>query len=216
MNSVLAIAAKDIRCELRTRHAVGSILLFAVTSTVAVSFALGAWGSRAEIAASLLWVVIYFSAMTGLSRSFVREEESQTAPALKLAACPNAVYLGKLLFNIAILLAVELVTVPVFVLLTGCAVRSWGTLVAVLIVGSLGLSIGATTAAAMVAKALSKGALYAVISFPLLLPVLAVAIHGTTAAMAGEAAASDIRLLVYYCGAVITASLMLFRFIWED
>ena len=219
MKATLAVLVKDIRCELRTRHALGAVLLFAVTSTVAASFTLTAWGGKSAVASALLWLVVYFSAMSGLSRSFVREEETGTAALLKLAAPPNGVFLGKLVFTLATLVAIEIITVPLFVALMGCAVAWWGLLICLLLVGSVGLSAGATVAAAMVAKAATKGALYAVISFPLLVPVLGIAIHGTDLALAGRDAAmvaGDIRLLVYYAGAVITGSLMLFRFIWED
>jgi len=219
VRSALAVLAKDVKCELRARHALGAVLLFAVTSTVAVSFTLGAWSSKSEVASALLWIVIYFSAMSGLSRSFVREEETLTSGTLRLAACPNSVYLGKLAFNLATVLLIEAVTVPLFVTLAGCRVAGWGSLIGLLALGSLSLSAGATMAAAMVAKATTKGTLYAVISFPLLIPVLAVAIHGCGAAISGGAAAavcSDARLLACYSGVVITASLMLFRFIWES
>ncbi|MCL5104528.1 MAG: heme exporter protein CcmB [Armatimonadetes bacterium] len=217
--SAWAVLIKDLRCELRARQALSAVLLFAVTSTVAVSFGLGAWGSKSAVASAMLWIVIYFSAMSGLSRSFVREDETYTAATLKLAARPNSVYLGKLTFNWATLIALEIVTVPLFALLTGCSVARWGLFIAILTLGGLGLSAGATMAACMVARAVTKGALFAVISFPLLIPVLAVAIHGSDLAMRGGAVGeilADVRLLAYYCGIVITASLMLFRFIWED
>src|SRR5450759_2744679 len=107
LNSALAVMAKDVKCEIRAKHSLSAVLLFAVTSTVAASFTLHAWGTRAEIASALLWLVIYFSAMSGLSRSFVREEETYTASTLKLAARANAVYLGKLAFNFATLVALE-------------------------------------------------------------------------------------------------------------
>lgn len=217
LSSIWAVIWKDIQCELRTRHAVTAVLLFAVTSTVAVSFTLGAWGSKSAVASALLWLVIYFSAMSGLSRSFVREVETGTAPTLKLVAHPSSVYLGKLIFNFALLLAVETIAVPLFVTFMNCPVDNWSTFIVVLVLGSLALSAGSTMTAAMVSRAAVKGALFAVVSFPLLIPVLAVAIHGTSAAMgANTSAASDIRLLIYYCGAVITASLMLFKFVWED
>lgn len=218
-SKAFAVFAKDARIELRARHSIASVLLFAVTSTIAVSFTLSAWGSRSEVASALLWIVIYFSAMSGLSRTFVREEETYTSALLKLAVSPNAVYLGKLVFNFVILIVLETITVPLFLTLMGCRVADWGLFVGLLVLGSLALSVGATTAAAMVSKAVTKGALFAVISFPILIPALAVAIHGTNLAMSGStpsAAASDVRLLIYYSGAVLTASLMLFRFIWED
>ncbi|MCE5198934.1 MAG: heme exporter protein CcmB [Armatimonadota bacterium] len=216
LRCVLAVLGKDITCELRARHALGAILLFAVTSTIAVSFTLSGWGSKSEVASALLWIVLYFSAMSGLGRSFVHEEEMRTAALLKFSTRPNSVYLGKLAFNWMLLLCVQIVTVPLFVMLMGCRVDHWGAFIALLLVGSFALSAGATMAAAMVARASVKGALFAVISFPLLVPVLASAIHGTGLAMSGHSAASDIRLLTYYSGTVITASLMLFKFIWED
>ncbi len=214
-----AVIAKDVKCEIRTRHAIGAVILFAVTSTVAVSFGLATWGSKGEIAAALLWLVIYFAAMSGLSRSFVREEETHTGDLLRLSCPPNAIYLGKLGINLLVMAMVEVVTAPLFVTLMGCRVSAWPVLASVLVLGTIALAAGATTSAAMVSKATGKGALYAVISFPLLIPVLAVAIHGSDIAMGGGKAADalgDIRMLAYYCGIVITASLMLFRFIWED
>ena len=210
---------KDVRCELRARSALGAVLLFAVTSTIAVSFTLGTLGASSAVSSVLLWLVIYFSAMSGLSRTFVREEEGQTSTLLRLAARPNSVYLGKLAFNLLVLLALELVAVPLFVLLMRCEVQQWGLFTALLLMGSLALSVGATSAAAMVAKASAKGALFAVISFPLLIPALATAIHGTSIALdaaSTASAASDLRLLAYYFGLVLTASLMLFRYIWEE
>lgn len=213
-----AVFLKDIRCELRSKSAIGAVLLFAVTSTIAVSFALkGETDSR--VGAVLLWLVIYFSAMSGLSRSFVREVEGYTAASLKLACGPNSVFLGKLAFNLLTVLALDLVAVPLYMLLAVKSIEYWSLFIGMVVLGSVGMSVGATSAAAMVARASTKGALYAVISFPLLLPVLAVAMHGTSIAIGGGdlvAAASDVRLLAYYFGLVFTASMMLFRFIWED
>lgn len=214
--AAIAVLFKDARCEFRSRQSISAALLFAVTSTVAVSFTLGALGADNRVAATLLWVVIYFSAMAGLGRSFTHEEETGTACLLRLSVAAESVYLGKLAFNFLTLVCVEVVAAPVFVVLTGCEVARMGVFVALLAVGSLALSAGATTAAAMVSRAAGKGALLAAISFPLLAPALGVAIAGTNAALQGASAATDIRLLVYYCGIVITASIMLFRFVWEE
>jgi heme exporter protein B len=192
------------------------MLLFALTSTVAVAATIGRNGLSADVAAGLLWIVIYFSAMSGLSRSFVREEEIGTATVLKLSLAPNAVYLGKLVFNLALLMAIEIVVVPVLIGLGNCRVGNWSGLVSVVILGSIGLSSAGTLAAAMVAKASVKGALYAVVCFPLLAPVLFAAVNGSQIAMDGGAPLSDLKLLAYYCGTVITASLLLFRYVWED
>ncbi len=218
VRAAFAILVKDALCELRAKHSAAAVLLFAITSTVAVSFVLNAWGKDSSVSAALLWIVLYFSAMTGLGRSFVREEEMETAAVLKLAVRPSSVYLGKLTFNLGLLAVLAIVTVPLFLLLMSARVHNWGLFVASIVTGCAALSAGATATAAMVAKAANKGALYAVISFPLLIPVLALAIRATDAAMGGAAAggAANVRLLIYYCGVVIPASLMLFGHIWEE
>ncbi len=211
-----AVFVKDVRCEFRAKHALGAVLMFAVTSAIAVSFTLQGFGANAAVSSSLLWLVVYFSAMSGLSRAFVREEETGTALTLRLAASPNCVYLGKLAFNWALVTALQIVSVPLLLVFMGRSVGNWGSFVALLLLGGLALSAGATAAAAMVAKAATKGAVFAVICFPLLIPALAAAIHGTTAAMGHGSAAGDIRLLASYSGSIIIASLMLFRYIWEE
>ena len=179
ISAAFAVLKKDIKCELRSKQALSAVLLFAVTSTVAVSFSLELWGRRSEIAAALLWIVIYFSAMSGLGRSFVHEVETYTASLLKLAVRPNSVYLGKLLFNFLTLVTLEVVVVPLFIILMSCPVKNWSVFIALLLLGSLALSSGATITAAMVSRASNKSALFAVISFPLLIPVLGVTISGT-------------------------------------
>lgn len=219
IRGAVAVLAKDLRCEFRARQALSAVLLFAVTSCVAVSFTLQAYSSNSAVSSALLWIVIYFSAMSGLSRSFVREEETFTGTLLRLAARPSSVYLGKLAFNWLLVTALQVIAVPLFMLFVGLTVRDWGSFAGILLLGGLGLSAGSTTAAAMVSRATTKGAVFAVICFPLLVPVLGASIHGSQLAMEPVlvlSAGSDLRLLASYCGTVITASLMLFRFIWED
>lgn len=214
-----AVFGKDVTCEFRTRYAVNAIVLFAVTTLLAVSFAIGGVGVTPAIQASLLWVIIYFSALSGLSRSFVREEESRTASALRLSAAPGAVFGGKLIFNIVMLGALELVIVPLYVGMMGVEVSVWSLFVLVMVCGSLGLAVAATVVAAIVSRANAKGALFAVLSFPILLPMLVVAINGTKAALSGSgfgSGADDLKLLVSFTGIMFVVSAVVFKFVWED
>lgn len=215
----IAVLRKDLVCEFRTRYAINAIVLFAVTTLIAVSFSVGGAGISQPIQATLLWIIIYFSALSGLSRAFVKEEESRTATALRLAASPGAVFGGKLLFNILLLFMLEVVIVPLFVGMMSLQVKGWLLFVMVLVTGSIGLAVAATIVAAIVSKANAKGALFAVLSFPLLLPVLITGIHGTQAAISSSVFMSgidDLKLLVSYTGVMFVVSLLVFRFIWED
>jgi len=216
----LAVWRKDVRCEFRTRYAVNAIILFGITTLTVVSFAVGQMSLAPAAHASLLWIIIFFSGMSGLAQAFIREEEAKTSMALRLVADPTAVYLGKLLFNLALLFLLLVVIAPLFAVLTDVIVYHIGLLILLLLLGGIGLAAATTLVGAIISKSGVKGALFAVLSFPILLPLLIGAIEGTKVAFTpggGMAEASvQIQLLVGYTVVMVTASLMLFGFVWEE
>ncbi|MCR4427171.1 MAG: heme exporter protein CcmB [Firmicutes bacterium] len=219
VREVLAVLDKDVRSEFRTRYAANSIALFAVTALAVVSFSVTPYSLDADVRAAFLWIVLFFSAMTGLSRSFVREEESRTAMALRLACLPNAVYLGKLLFNIGLLGAIETIVVPLFFVLMDTTPGHIGLFLAALVFGTIALAASTTIVAAIISRANAKGALFAVLSFPLALPGLGASIRATVVAFSGGGlpqAAGDIRLLIGHGVIMMALSLLLFEFVWND
>ena len=216
-HDVWAVCRKELRSELRTRYALNAVLLFAVTSVVMIGFATSIAGTQPRTQAALFWVIVFFSAMSALSQVFVKEEEAGTSLALKLAARPDAVYFGKLLFNLLLLALLTAVVTPLFIMLVGMEVHDWTTFAAVLILGVFGLAGATTTVAAIVAQASSRGALFAVLSFPILLPLLIAAIGGTMAALdpvGAASAAGELKLMGAYAVAMLTGSWLLFEFVW--
>jgi heme exporter protein B len=213
-----AVFTKDYTAEMRTRYALGALLLFALTALAVVSFTIGPAALDEGILAALLWMVIFFAAMNGLARTFVREEETGTVIALRLSASPQAVFLGKLTVNLALLLGLEAVIVPLFTVLLNLKVGNRLLLLLILGIGSLGLAGGATLVAAIVAKTSSRGTLFAVLSFPVLFPLLVTAVRGTRLALQGVSLAAtggELRMLVSYSGIIIIAGLFLFGYIWD-
>lgn len=215
-----AVYRKDVISEFRTRYAINAVALFAITTLVAVSMSVGAFGVRDKnLLSALLWVILFFSSMSGLSRTFVREEESHTAAALRLSADPISIYLGKLAFNLSLLIALEIIVIPMFVLMMNVEIANWLLFVLVLLSGSIGLSASATIVAAIVSKANAKGALFAVLSFPILAPLLITAIPASGAGLSGVALSKGwpyLRILISYAGVMITASVLVFEYIWEE
>ncbi len=218
-----AVFRKDLRAELRTRYALNAILLFAVSTVVALSLGVGPLVASRNadlplIHAALLWVAILFAAFTGLARAFVHEEEARTAAALRLAAPPIAVYLGKLLFNLALLLVLDLVVALLAVVMLHVRVGNPGLFAAILLAGSLGLVAATTLIAAIIAHASARGALFAVLSFPILVPLLVVAVQGTALALEGygwDHGIAPLQVLLAYTVALFVASLFLFESVWE-
>jgi heme exporter protein B len=213
------IFQKDLKQEFRTRYSINAILLFAIVTLVAVSFSIGTFAASTEIKSSLLWIILFFAAMSGLAHIFVREEEKHTADTLKLVAQPMSIFLGKFLFNFLLLVVLEIITLPLFFAVMNFSVSSVTIFLSVLLIGSIGLSAGATMIAAIIAKASAKGALFTVLSFPILLPVLIAGISGTKIAVYGstiKAASAELQMLFAYAVVVITAALLLFDFVWKE
>jgi heme exporter protein B len=210
---------KDIRQEFKTRYSLNAIFLFALVTLVAVSFSIGTFTASYEIKSALLWIIIFFSAMSGLSHIFVREEEKHTADTLKLITLPTPIFLGKFLFNLFLLYFLELITVPLFFAVMNFEVAGVALFISLLVLGSLGLSAGATMIAAIISKASAKGALFAVLSFPILLPVIVAGINGTKIAVKHitfSEAGSELQMLFAYSVVVMTTALILFEFVWNE
>jgi heme exporter protein B len=218
LRRALAVLQKDMQVEFRCRYAYSAQVVFAVTTLIAVSFSMGGRLADPDVAASMLWVILFFSSMTGLSRSFAQEEETGTILALRLAADPEPVLLGKYLFNAALLLSLTALIVPLFLVLAGVTVAHPLGFLAIVFLGALGLVGGGTIIAAIAARAAVKGALMTVLSFPIVIPLLISAINGTRLTLGGEAARGvlpDLWFLFFYNGIIVAASFLLFEHIWD-
>lgn len=213
-----AILSKEWRCELRTRYALSTVLLFALTTLIAVSISVGPAGSTPEqrpLMPVLLWLILLFAATAGLPRTFVHEEETHTADPLRLAARPSCLFCGKTLYNLTLLFILEAAVTPLFVVLLRVEVDDPAAFVAALAVGGVGLAVGSTLIAAMVAQARVRGPLFAVLAFPILLPLLKLVIDASFIAVSGDLPGQSLSLAILYDAMVTVASLMLFPAVWN-
>jgi heme exporter protein B len=201
---------------------VNAILMFAVTTLIAVSFSIGSFridpADRPFLYSVLLWIILTFSALSGLARSFVKEEEAGTIDVLKLSARPQAVFLGKLLFNLTLLTALGLIIVPLFIIFMAYQISLPGFFLSVVVSGVLGLGAGTTIIAAMIARASTRGALFSVLSLPLLFPLMITCIKGCERAAVGVNSAGwpEVRIAIAYVIIMIILSLFLFPLVWEE
>ena len=219
-NKTIAVLVKDIKSELRTRYAVSAIVMFAVVTVVAVGFASGGVPFEKNVQGILLWLVIYFASVAGLSQSFVKEEENRTANTLKIYAPSSSVFGGKYLFNHLLLFGLTIVIVPLFAGLVGLQVECYSLFLAILVLSIFGLAGSTTLVAAIIAKSSMKGVLFAVLSFPLMLPLLVMGIKGTQKALIVDTVFSsgmpELKVLLSYAVVMTIVGFMLFDFVWND
>ncbi len=211
---------KDWQSEIRTRYAINALAMFILVTISVIMFSIGSEKISEYLTGGLLWVVIFFSAMSGLSRAFVSEEERGTTMTLQLIASPSTIFSGKLIFNLLLVFLMNIaITILFSILFPSFLIKNFSLFMIAFFFGNIGIAVSSTIIAAIISKAGSKGTLYPVLSFPILLPLILTLLELTKFSMDGNAVDDslvEIAVLVCYDVIMTTASYLLFDFIWKE
>ncbi len=218
VKQILAHLKKDFLIEFRNRYSVSVAGSFAVVSTLAISLASGGSPLPARAHAIILWVIMFFTAMSGLAHIFVREEDRGTALFLRLHSHHLVVFTSKLLFNVLLFACLQALIIPLYLFFLQVGVRALAPFIATVAAGGFALSSTSTILAAIVARAGARGSLFPVLSLPVSLPVLWVVMGATKSAIerADYHAGSDLLFLLAFSGAITAVSYLLFESVWAD
>jgi heme exporter protein B len=212
------VARKDLLVESRSREVVYTSLLFAISCMLVFAFGLVKEGRVVtDATAAILWITIAFAGTLALGRIFDRERQNETLRALLLApASRAAIYVGKLVGVLTLLLLVEAIVVPLVMVLFGATLfRHPAFMLGILLAGSLGYSAVGTLFAAMLARSRSRAALLPVLLYPITVPVIIGGVRGTAALLQPEAdlviARAWLTMLVAFDAVFITLCLWTFE-----
>jgi len=202
--AIWLILRKDLTVEFRSREIATMTVFFAVSCVLAFAFALVREGEAPpDGAAGILWIAIMFAGNLALGRTFERERQAETLRALMLVpAARPAIYLGKLLGIVLLLVATEALLVPLVALLfqAGLLARPlW--LVAVVGAGTLGFATVGTLFAAMLARARSRDVLLPVLLYPVTVPVIIAGVRATAALAQPDA---DMAVVQFWLAMLVT------------
>lgn len=217
-NRILKHLKKDFLVEFRNRSAINISFAFAGITTLAVSFTSGQVRLQPHVHSILMWIIIFFSGMSGLAHIFIREEEERTSLFLAIHSVPEEVYLAKLAFNLLFFLCITAVVSPLYIFFMQAFPVHVLKLALTVASGSIAIASLSTILGAIVSKAENRGTLFTVISFPLMLPVMWIAIMTTSACYdpALNPGYRNMLFLLAFSGVITSASYMTFRFIWTE
>ena len=166
---VVALARKDLRVELRARDTLPAMLLFVLSTLVVFHFALPEGGGD-DPAYGLLWVAIVFTALLGLGRAWVPEQEHGILDGLVLAVSDrSAIWVGKTIATLAFLLAAEVVALPAFALFFA---PLDATAVAGVFLADVGICAVGCLLAAMAASSRTRDLVLPLLLLPLSIPLV--------------------------------------------
>ena len=180
----LLVLRKDLAIEVKSREILYTTCFFAFSCVLVFAFALVREGRAVEdAAAGILWIAVSFAGTLALGRTFERERYSETLRALLLAPAPRAaIYVGKLLGIVILLLAAEMLLVPLIALLFNAPFFARPLLLAALLVtGTLGFAAVGTLFAAMLVRSRTRDVLLPILLYPITIPVIIGGVRGTAA-----------------------------------
>jgi heme exporter protein B len=179
LRRTLAIAAKDLRSEIRSKEAVNASISFALVILLLFSFAFDLEPQQMrEIAGGLLWLIFAFAGTLILNRSFARELVNDCLDALLASPVSGAeLFFGKCLANYVLIVIVECVSLPFFAIFYDVRLPHLALLFVVMLLGTWGITVIGTMFSAMTVNLRLRELMLPTLVYPMLIPALVGAIQ---------------------------------------
>lgn len=216
MGQVGFLIRKEIVLEWRSKYALNGILLY-VVSTIFVCYL-----SFKQITPvtwnALFWIIMLFASVNAISKSFSQESSGRQLYYYTITSA-KAVILSKIIYNILLMLLLSLIAIIFYTLVFSNPIGDpWYYLLSVFI-GSISFASVFTMISGISSKTGNSSALMAILSFPIIIPLLMVLIKFSKNAMDGldrSVSYNEMGVLAAINIIIITVSLLLFPFLWKD
>lgn len=207
---------KEIVLEWRSKYALNGILLY-VVSTIFVCY-LSFKQINPVTWNALFWIIMLFASVNAISKSFSQESRGRQLYYYTLASA-RAVILSKIIYNVLLMLLLSTIAIGFYTLVFSNPIGDPLFYFLSVIIGSVSFACVFTMISGISSKAGNSGALMAVLSFPVIIPLLIVLIKFSKNAMDGldrSVSYNEIGVLLAINLIVVTGSILLFPFLWKD
>jgi heme exporter protein B len=180
-----AVAAKDLRIELRSRVVSNQVLPFSGLVMIMFAFALDNDDVLQRVAGGLVWLAMLFSLFILVQRTFAVETYDGALDSLRVAGVnPQGIFIGKSVALFVQLLVLELVLFVAAVVLYRVNVNGSGVvlLVTCVLCATAGLAFVGTLYGGLTAGARGRETLLPLLLLPVVAPVLICATRATESA----------------------------------
>ena len=220
LRAVGAVVWKDLQAEFRSRELFSAMLVFSLLIILIFNFALELdVKTRQSVTSGVLWATFAFAGTLGLNRSMAIEKDRGCMDGLLLAPVDrSAIYFGKVISNLAFMLIVEIIVLPVYSVLYGINLFQPGLLLVILL-GSIGYVGVGTLLAAMSVQTRTRDILLPILLFPVVIPVILSAVKASGGYLEGlpfEEILSPLSLLITYDIIFISVAFMVFDSVVEE
>lgn len=215
-SAITALVKKDLTMEWRQRYAINGILLHTVASTMVVFLSVKMLNAPTWNA--IYWIVLLFSSVSAVAKSFVAESSGRQLYYYGLVSAQDLI-ISKLIYNASLSVLLSLLCLLTYSILLGFPVQNTPYFLVVVLLGSTGFSATFTLLSSIAAKSGNGNLLMPVLSFPVIIPLLLVAIKAAKKAVDGldsSLLTKDLLVLLAINTLIITLAYILFPFLWKD
>ncbi|MEY3678508.1 MAG: hypothetical protein RI924_649 [Bacteroidota bacterium] len=216
VKQLTALLQKEIVLEWRSRYALNGILLY-VVSTIFVCYL-----SFRVIAPltwnALFWIIMLFASVNAVAKSFIQESRGRQLYLYTIAS-PQAIILAKIVYNILLMMFLSVLAIFFYSLIFKNPLGDPLLYFLAVLLGSVSFAVVFTLISGIAAKANNSGTLMAILSFPVIIPLLMLLIKLSKNAMDGldrSVSMDEIGVLALINVMVIAVSLLLFPYLWRD
>jgi heme exporter protein B len=210
------LVAKEVKLEIRNKYALGGILLY-VVSTVFVSYLSFKKIIDPATWNALFWIILLFASINGVAKSFISETRGRLLYLYTLAS-PQAVILSKIIYNSLLLIVLSSLCLFVYTLFIGNIIQDMYLYLITLLLGSFGFASLLTMVSAIASKTSNNFTLMAILSFPIMMPLLMILIKLSKNAIDGldRWDMNSLVILLFLNVIIVALSYLLFRYLWRD
>ncbi len=217
---MFAVVWKDLAAEFRSRELLSAMLVFSMLVILIFNFALELdIKTRQSVTAGVLWTTFAFAGTLGLNHSMAVEKDRGCIDGLLLAPVDRAaIYFGKVISNLAFMLIVEAIVLPLYSVLYSVNLFQL-SLLGVILLGSIGYTAVGTLLSAMSVQTRTRDVLLPILLFPVAIPVLLASVKASGGILAGAEFSeilTPLNLLIVYDVIFIAVAFMVFDYVVEE
>jgi heme exporter protein B len=220
LQQIRTLILKELTLEWRQKYALNGILLYVVSAVFITYLSVGAKQGNIGVPTwnALYWIIILFSAVNAVAKSFLQEHQGRQLYYYMIAS-PESIIVSKIIYNAVLTLLLALLGYLVFSVILGNPVQDQGLFLLNLVLGSLGFSACLTMVSGIASKASNNATLMAILSFPVIIPILLMTIRVSKNAIDGLdwSVSVDKLLTLLAINAIISATAyILFPYLWRS
>lgn len=220
LREITALLKKEFLLEWRQKYALNGIVLYVVGTVFVCYMSFNFKGASLNVVAwnALYWIIVLFTAINAIAKSFMQERAGRQMYYYTLCS-PLSIIISKIIYNSLLMLLLSLFAYGIYSLVLGNQVQDKPLFLLAIILGALGFAGSFTLLSGIASKAGNNTTLLAVLSFPVVLPLLLMIMKVSKNAIDGldrSSSFDELLVLISLNAITFALSFILFPFLWRS